>query len=197
MPSAVALTALESLIPTDRASAVVASIDWDALLLVYEARRVRPLFAEMRSRPSTESGSTGGGKSTAAASEVSQQLNSASPDRRRDGLIAHLRSEVNSILGLDLSRDTDLDQGLFDLGMDSVTAAELKGRLERSLGVELPSTLAFNYPTIKSLANYLLREALRFDPMQIPEKEAPAVTDPLKGLSTADGLLAHPSGGLS
>ena len=49
------------------------------------------------------------------------------------------------------------------MGMDSLMAVELKGRLERSLGVPLPSTLTFNYPTIKALTDYLLSEALGFD----------------------------------
>ncbi len=48
-PAAQALGALERLVSTDRASAVVASVDWNALRAVYEARRARPLFAEMRS----------------------------------------------------------------------------------------------------------------------------------------------------
>jgi phthiocerol/phenolphthiocerol synthesis type-I polyketide synthase D len=49
------------------------------------------------------------------------------------------------------------------MGMDSLMSVELKGRLERSLGVPLPSTLTFNYPTIKALVDYLLGNALGFD----------------------------------
>ncbi len=170
MPNAQALAALERLISTDRASAVVASIDWNALRAVYEARRARPLFAEMRSRPRTENAAITSRKSVAADSEVSLQLQNASPARRRDILIAHLRSQTSSILGFDLSREIELERGLFDMGMDSLMAVELKGRLERSLGVPLPSTLTFNYPTIKALVDYLLSDVLGFDSAPAQEK---------------------------
>jgi hypothetical protein len=82
-----------------------------------------------------------------------------------------------------------LDQALFDMGMDSLMAVELKGRLERSLGVPLPSTLTFNYPTIEALASYLLSEALGFDSTPTPEKGAPAPTlPPAKALSTNESF---------
>jgi acyl carrier protein len=156
----------------------VASIDWNAFRAVYEARRARPLFAEMRSRPRNENAAIASKKSAAAASEISLQLKSASPARRRDILIAHLRSQASSILGFDPSRVIDLEQGLFDMGMDSLMAVELRGRLERSLGVPLPSTLTFNYPTIKALVDYLLGEALGFD-------SAPAQEEPTQILTPA------------
>jgi acyl carrier protein len=93
-------------------------------------------------------------------------------------LIAHLRSQASSVLGFDLSREIELEQGLFDMGMDSLMAVELKGRLERSLGLPLPSTLTFNYPTINALANYLLSEALGFDSAPAPEKTVPILNPP-------------------
>ena len=173
MPNTQALTAMERLISADRTSAVVASIDWDVLRMVYEARRARPLFAEMRSHPRTASAAITSVKSAPADSEVSLHLKNASPARRRDILTAHLRSQTGSILGFDLSREIELDRGLFDMGMDSLMAVELKGRLERSLGVPLPSTLTFNYPTIKALVDYLLSEALGFDSAPVPAKTAP------------------------
>jgi acyl transferase domain-containing protein/acyl carrier protein/ubiquinone/menaquinone biosynthesis C-methylase UbiE len=178
MPVDDALAALEHLILADRTSTVVASVDWSALRAVYEARRARSLFAEMRSRTRTENWTTASKKSAAAASEVSSQLQSASPARRRDILIAHLRSQASSVLGFDLSREIELEQGLFDMGMDSLMAVELKGRLERSLGLPLPSTLTFNYPTINALANYLLSEALGFDSAPAPEKTVPILNPP-------------------
>jgi acyl carrier protein len=185
MPSAQALAALERLISTNRASAVVASVDWNALRAIYEARRARPLFAEMRSRPRTENAAITPRKSAPTDSEVSLQLKTASPARRRDILIAHLRSQTGSILGFDHSREIELDQGLFDMGMDSLMAVELKGRLERSLGVPLPSTLTFNYPTIRTLVEYLLSDALGFDFAPAPEQTAP-IPSPVKVVSFDD-----------
>jgi acyl transferase domain-containing protein len=127
-------------------------------------------------QPQTQNGTSASTKSAAAHSEVSLQLQNASPARRRDILIAHLRYETSSILGFDLAREIELERGLFDLGMDSLMAVELKGRLERSLAVPLPSTLTFNYPTIEALVDFLLKDALGFDSARAQEKIIPLPT---------------------
>ena len=53
--------------------------------------------------------------------------------------------------------------------MDSLTTLELRNRLQGSLGRALPSTLAFDYPNVGTLAAFLLRE-LGFD--QAASREA-------------------------
>jgi hypothetical protein len=46
--------------------------------------------------------------------------------------------------------------GFFTIGMDSLTAMEFRDRLESSLGMSLPSTLALDYSSVETLAPYLL-----------------------------------------
>lgn len=82
---------------------------------------------------------------------------------------------------------------LFDMGMDSLMAVELRGRLERSLGVPLPSTLTFNYPTIRALTDYLLKEVLQFD--SPPASEQTALIHVAAPAKTAS--VDQPSDGLS
>ncbi len=143
----------------------------------------------MRFRRPTESEAIISKKSAPADSKVSLQLQIATPARRRDILIAHLRSQTRSTLGFDQSREIELEQGLFDMGMDSLMAVELKGRLERSLGVSLPSTLTFNYPTIKALVDYLLSDVLGFDSAATQDTRAPVqAIPPAEALSTNDSF---------
>lgn len=156
MPDAQALSTLGDLLQTDRTAAVVASVNWEALRDVYEARRSRPIFSEMRSQPRAEIGTTASKKSEGAGSFLKNRLESTPVVNRRKIIREHLCSLAGEVLGFDLSKEIDLDQGLFDMGMDSLMAVELKGRLERSLGVPLPSTLTFNFPTINALTDYLL-----------------------------------------
>jgi hypothetical protein len=44
---------------------------------------------------------------------------------------------------------------LFDLGLESLMAVELRGRFEQSIGCALRSTLLFDYPTIEALVGHL------------------------------------------
>ncbi|NJO93484.1 MAG: acyl carrier protein [Hydrococcus sp. RM1_1_31] len=84
-----------------------------------------------------------------------KQLEIAKEGDRTRLLITHIRSHVATILGIDLSDFIDINQGLSDLGMDSLASVELRNRLQKSLECKLASTLIFDYPTIKAIADYL------------------------------------------
>ena len=93
------------------------------------------------------------------------------PHRRPALLLAHVRSQVAKVLGLGPSKAIDLQHGFFELGMDSLTAVELRNRLQASLGCTLASTLAFDYPTIEGLLEHLLQKlsSLGFALESLPE----------------------------
>jgi acyl carrier protein len=93
-----------------------------------------------------------------------RRLRSAVAGDRREILSAHVRSVLARILGLEPAQAPDDRQSFFDMGMDSLTAMELRAQLESSLATQLPSTLAFDYATIEILSDYLLKEKLRLGP---------------------------------
>eukprot|EP00930_Biecheleria_cincta_P034583 TRINITY_DN23886_c0_g1_i1.p1 TRINITY_DN23886_c0_g1~~TRINITY_DN23886_c0_g1_i1.p1 ORF type:complete len:896 (+),score=242.74 TRINITY_DN23886_c0_g1_i1:117-2690(+) len=49
-----------------------------------------------------------------------------------------------------------LDSALMDSGMDSLTAVSFRNGLQQNLGVKLPSSLMFDYPTMKEVANRIV-----------------------------------------
>jgi len=95
--------------------------------------------------------------------EFGQQLEAAPPSQRRGLLVEYLRIQVAKTLGVSSPEQIELEQRLFDLGLDSLMAVELRSRLQSSLGCSLRSTLLFDYPTIEALVDYLAKEVLSLE----------------------------------
>ena len=101
--------------------------------------------------------------------ELLRRLEESSPRIRQDILRAYVRDQVVNILGLDPSFPIRPQQGLFDVGLNSLAAVELMNHLETSLGHSLPPTLVFDYPTIESLAEYLAKTVFPIEPSGISQ----------------------------
>lgn len=78
-------------------------------------------------------------------------------------MLAHVREQVIRVLQLPPNHALDPERGLKDLGLDSLMAVELRNRLQASTRRVLPTTLAFDYPTVAAVARYLERELLALD----------------------------------
>jgi acyl transferase domain-containing protein/acyl carrier protein len=87
-------------------------------------------------------------------------LRALSPADQVDALTRHVHARVAHVLGLDASGSLNPGHGLSDLGMDSLMAVELSRQLQSSLGCKLPSTLAFEFPTLAALTQFLAAEVL-------------------------------------
>ncbi len=92
---------------------------------------------------------------SADAASLAQELRTLPAPERRARLVAHISTAITNVLALPIGRVIDPDQGLFRMGMDSLTSMELRNRLQKALDCSLPPTLTFKYPTVRELAEYL------------------------------------------
>lgn len=122
--------------------------------------------------------------------EFLRQLEGISPRQRKDILRAHIRDQVVNVLGLDPSHAIEPQQGLFDVGLNSLAAVELMNHLQTSLGQPLSSTLVFDYPTIEALSEYLTKTVLALEPSEISQVKSPTHKNPqaLMGLHELEQL---------
>ena len=83
-------------------------------------------------------------------------LAAALPNARVTLMRTRVRKHVAEVLGLDPAYPVKSQQPLFDLGLDSLMAVDLRNILGKLVGQTLPSTIVFDYPTIETLADFLL-----------------------------------------
>ncbi|MCT2594589.1 acyltransferase domain-containing protein, partial [Streptomyces sp. N2-109] len=88
---------------------------------------------------------------------------------------------TRTVLGGGPGRPLPRRRGLFEQGMDSLTAVELRTRLEAEFDLTLPSTVVFEHPTIDALGKHLA-ELLPSDGHGHPDGDVTAVADPAGGL---------------
>jgi NADPH:quinone reductase-like Zn-dependent oxidoreductase/NAD(P)-dependent dehydrogenase (short-subunit alcohol dehydrogenase family)/acyl carrier protein len=79
------------------------------------------------------------------------------PAADRSAVILDLvRQEVARTLGHPDPASVDVERGFLDMGLDSLTALELRNQLSATTGIRLTSTAVFDYPTPAVLARHLL-----------------------------------------
>ncbi|HEX3783788.1 MAG TPA: SDR family NAD(P)-dependent oxidoreductase, partial [Pseudonocardiaceae bacterium] len=106
-----------------------------------------------------------GSRRTAVSSSVSEgalvrQLTGLVPAERVTLLVELVRTQAAAVLGHRSAERIEIRREFRELGFDSLTAIELRNRLNTATGLRLPSTLVFDYPTPVVAAEYLLAELL-------------------------------------
>ncbi|MGW2603240.1 SDR family NAD(P)-dependent oxidoreductase [Streptomyces mirabilis] len=97
---------------------------------------------------------------------------------RAERVLALVREEISRALGLRSTESVRPDQPLRELGMDSVTAVELRNRIGARIGAKLPATLLFDHPTAARLAAHLLSTALAAGDRTTPATRPTRATTP-------------------
>ncbi|MEU4312765.1 SDR family NAD(P)-dependent oxidoreductase [Nocardia sp. NPDC024068] len=110
------------------------------------------------------------------------ELAAAPADKRETLALTRTREHIAAVLGLPAGGALHAETAFSDLGLDSLSAIELRNRLSGATGMRLPATLVFDYPTAAALAGFLLSK--------ITVTPAPSVVD--EQLATLRAFLAAP-----
>ncbi len=111
-----------------------------------------------------------------------EELSDISPEKRNDLLVLQIQCLVADVLGISNPDQIDTNEGLFEIGLDSMLASELRNNIQNGFGCTLSQTVLFKYPTIGKFSDYLLSEL--FSVESDPEKRGVALlSESLDGLS--------------
>jgi myxalamid-type polyketide synthase MxaE and MxaD len=136
--------AMRTLGTTRMARFGVMPVNWTTFIEQFGGR-VPPLFEQLAGTRAT---------STSAPS-WREDLATTPVGERHDRLRRWVRDEVAAVLGFTSGSEIGPSDRFFDLGMDSLTAVELRNRLQTRAGVPLAATLAFDHGTVNDVTAHL------------------------------------------
>ncbi|AOX02953.1 hypothetical protein BJP34_29070 [Moorena producens PAL-8-15-08-1] len=147
------MQALGSLLSESQSQVGVFPVNWSQFIRQFPGGQKIPFLSDFISQT----------PSLTQKSAFREELEAALVSDRHELLTTHLRLAIAKTLGWKDTQKIGMRQPLFDLGLDSLTAVELKNRLESSLGTSLSSTLLFDYPTVEALVEYLANDVMPID----------------------------------
>jgi len=172
------LELLEKLVLGARGQIAVLPVDWARFAAAHPGNAPPALLRNLVAADTTPT-------APAVVPQLLPRLQAVSPARRRALLFDHVQDEVRKVLGLDPSHPIDPQQGLTDLGMDSLMAVELRARLQASTGHAMPATVAFEHPTVAAIVDHIAAELL-----PQPQKSQPApVAQPRPEAAVSAGTI--------
>ena len=157
LDSKAALESFNTIGPKDPAQIGIMAMNWQQFIKQFPNANSNPFYENIRGNQKANLIETASGKNHAKAkiSGWRDALLSSPYPQRSKLLIKLLESGINLVIGANENESIGLRKPLFDLGLDSLTAVELKNRIEANLGCALSPTLLFDYPTLEALSEHL------------------------------------------
>ncbi|MFR9800453.1 type I polyketide synthase [Streptomyces sp. MS06] len=174
-----AVSALRQALEHDESHLVVADFDWSRFTPTYTLARPRPLLDEI---PEVAAALNGDSDQETSADAPALAARLAEMPGAEASRVVHelVRSHVAALLGYDDPLTLDTRRAFDDLGFDSVSAVDLRGRLATATGRKLPSTMIFDYANPAALSDFLLGELL-----PAPSSPEPSTLEQLERMETA------------
>ncbi|MBU3068122.1 SDR family NAD(P)-dependent oxidoreductase [Nocardia sp. NEAU-G5] len=149
LPPDVAMAALERALGDDDPCPAVADVRWAEFAPPFVSARPSALLAGLPEARSALDAPI------ATEGAVPHRFSALSGDERRARLLTVVTTEAAAVLGHSGAGDLAPDRAFRDLGFDSLTAVELRNRLGSALGVALPTTVVFDFPSPEQLGAHL------------------------------------------
>ena len=141
------LALFDGALATDEPLVVTAHVDFAALQPLVRVGLVPGLLRGLVRAPAR--------RERAGAVSLAEKLAGVPTEEREAAVLAEVRSHVAAVLGFDTADAVDADESMAALGLDSLSAIELRNRLTRVTGLALEATLVFDHPTPAAIAEHV------------------------------------------
>jgi acyl carrier protein len=159
LASGQAFAGLRQVLDGDEVCTAVADVDWGRFVPVFTSARPSPLLTgvtEARQIIEADTAVSGPGPGALAG-----RLAGLSPVEQERMVLELVCQQAAAVLGHDSPEAVRPGVAFRDLGFDSLTAVELRDKLNVVTGLRLPATLVFDYPTPQALARWLRTETIQ------------------------------------
>ncbi|MFF2383531.1 type I polyketide synthase [Streptomyces sp. NPDC058108] len=177
MDAQLAVQGLQQALDHDDTFLAVADIDWERFVPVFTAAHPRPLLHEvpevaeaMKADEAVVAGAV------SRADTLRAELAQMSGSERDRVLFELVRTEVAGVLGHADSAEVAVTRAFREMGFDSLTAVELRNRLNAATGLGLPATIVFDHPNVRDLVRFLRTNLV---PDTLAEGTAPTAVTPV------------------
>lgn len=145
-----ALNAMEQLLSLKRPQAMVGGIDWRRFKAFIDFSLAPSLFAHVKSECDSEE-MISSSDSVAKIANMPQEEALAMID-------TIIRNQLSAVMLIDSIDTLDENHRFNFLGMDSLMAISFAAQIEQYIGLKMPTTLAYNYPTIKDVRSFIYQQ---------------------------------------
>ncbi|MEV8480150.1 type I polyketide synthase [Streptomyces sp. NPDC051173] len=185
MDPELALKSLEQALTGSDACPVITDVDWSRFAKELDGARNSALFGEIpevKQLHRTVDGLPEADSAAEGTSALADTLVALPAAERESVLLDLIRRNTATVLGYATQAGVDAERGFFEMGLDSLTAVELRNRLNAATGLRLRPTTLFDYASPTALARHLMGELA--PDSSAPENALPSEIDRLEAVLT-------------
>ncbi|MER6912298.1 SDR family NAD(P)-dependent oxidoreductase [Streptomyces sp. NPDC000594] len=151
-----AIQALQRVLDRDDPCVTVAAVDWERFAPSTDALRPTLLFSTVPEARRALEAVRQRRPATPGAVALAELLEGRDEAERLHRLVALVRGEAAAVLRHGTTDAIGAQRAFKEVGFDSLTALELRNRVNATTGLTLPATVVFDHPNPTALAGFIL-----------------------------------------